>query len=329
MRNPFKEQLAHRPTAVMVSKNFYDPSKPCWKDQYLKVEEIQKITKGEGAVLCFIDDGIGINNELKEEIGTKILNPVYSFLDSDNYMGDHSTNGATIVAGNTLGIFPKMKLISMPVLDPVSGVGAMHNIVSAVDKAIELNLGIINLSLGSNGSYRPLETKLAKFCSNGRRIATIAAGNDGPGDTDFPAWLAKKIKGVLSIAATQIDEEGNVSIAMFSSQGTISLSAPGHALKTMNQDNRIDFVSGTSFAAPIIGSTIAVAQALNPDLTQDQVMHYFKTTSDRMNNEPFTKQGYGSIDIVEFLNKVISKEHAPKMEAKKKSVLCMIKDLVN
>ena len=335
--NLFKTPLAHRPTPIMVSKNFADPNQECWKQQYLKVVEIQKITKGKGAVLCFIDDGIGLNTELLHIVekdgkfvaeGNKIINPIYSFLDSEDFMGDHSTNGATIVAGNTLGIFPEMKFISMPVLDPVSGVGAMHNIVSAIGKAIELDLGVINLSLGANAGHGPTEKALKKFCSNGKRIATIAAGNDGPGNTDFPAWLAKRIKGCLSIAATQIDEQGNVSIAMFSSQGTISLSAPGHALKTMNQDNRIDYVSGTSFAAPIVGSTIAVAQMLNPNLTQDQVIHYFKTTSNRMDKEPTTKQGYGNIDIVGFLNKAIADEKAPNIDVKKHSFLDKIKEII-
>ena len=331
----FKEKIVRRPTTIMVSKNFYNPSDECWSRQHLRVEEIQKITKGKGAYLFFIDDGVGVNNELQHLVntegnkwvskGNKLRSPIYSFLKSDNPFGDHSTNGATIIAGNTLGIFPEMEIGTAQVLDPESGAGQMHDIVSAVELAISLNIPCINLSLSSNYYDKPLEAVLKKYCSDGKRIATIAAGNDGA-ETDFPAYLAKRIKGVLSVAATQIDEQGNVTIALFTSTGTISLAAPGHALKTMNLNNRIDYVSGTSFAAPIVGSTIAVAQMLNPELTQDQVMHYFKTTSNRLDRDGFDRQGYGSIDIPHFLKKAIANEQAPKIKVeKKKGILDKLK----
>lgn len=322
MFNLFKENIAKRPTPVPTSKVFYDPSKPCWKQQALKVDEIQKLTKGKGAVLTFIDDGIGLNSELLtqklvdgEWKGTpKIVEPLLSFLDDGSFHGEHSTFGATIVAGNTLGIFPEMKLRSFQVLDAESGVGSMDWVRAGIDKATAMNLGCINLSLGSDGPDLKSKNALKRYCDGGKRIATIAAGNDANA-TDYPAAYAKDIDGVLSVAATQIDENGNITIAAFSSYGIVSISAPGHSLKSMTMDNKFDYVSGTSFAAPIVGATIAVAQAIRPGITFAQIMYYLTSTSHKIERTGEAKQGVGSIDILSFLKMV--QENAPWTPLKK------------
>ncbi len=321
----FSKNIARRPTPVPTSKIFYDPSKPCWKQQQLKVDQIQQITKGNGAILTFIDDGVGINEELLKTVlveGTrwkaepKIVEPLLSFVQGiePSFHGEHSTHGATIVAGNTLGIFPEMKIGSIQVLDAETGVGSMDWVTNGINEATKLNLGVINLSLGSDGPDLSSKKALIRYCSNGKRIAVVAAGNDAKA-TDYPAAYAKDIDGVLSVAATQIDKEGNVTIAAFSSYGVVNISAPGHSLKSMTQDNQIDYVSGTSFAAPIVSSTIAVAQALNPNITFQQIMYYLTTTAKKIPEANTEHQGAGSIDILSFLKMV--KEDAPWKPLKK------------
>lgn len=288
------------PTPVILSKNLYDPSEECWKQQQLRVQEVQKITKGKGALLCIIDDGVGKNTELG---GVSIERFLY-FANSKP-VGQHSTFIASLIAGNSLGIFPELKIVSKQVLDPNTGQGGSRQIVSAIYKAKEYGYPTINLSLGSNRPDKEIEKALKHYCSNGINIATIASGNDGdePNTSDWPANYAKNIQGVLSVGATQIDKEGNVTVALFSSRGIVTVAAPGHALKSMDEKNRIDFISGTSFAAPIVGSTIAAARTLiNRPLYQKEVLDIISKTTN--NTKPDANIGYGNISVLEFLKEV-------------------------
>lgn len=290
------------PTPVLLSKNMYVPTKECWKQQQLRVKEVQQITKGDGAVLCFLDDGIGKNIE----IGDLDIERWSYFKTGSNPVGSHSTFGATAIAGKTLGIFPEMKLVSQQVLEPTTGIGSSREIVSAIYKAKEMGLQTINLSLGSDRPDKNIEKALKYYCSGGVNVATIAAGNDGsaPNTSDWPANYAKNIKGVLSIAATQIDPDGSVSVAMFSSRGIITLGAPGHCLKSMDQHNRLNLISGTSFAAPIVGATVAVARTLiDRDLCQEEILDIFKRYSDKIHGG-VTDIGFGHVSIMNFFDQV-------------------------
>lgn len=307
----------------MTPKNLFKPSDKCWKNLHLKVKQIQKITKGKGAELCFLDDGIGKNKELWD-----VLIDRWTYFAEAAIAGNHSTNGATIVAGKKFGIFPEItKLISKQVLDPEYGTGGSREIVSAIKKAKEMGIKTINLSLGSNAPDPKIKAALQSYCDNGVNIATIASGNDGPGSntTDYPANYARTIKGVISVGATQISRNGIISIATFSSRGKVTISAPGQGLKSMDLDNNIDFVSGTSFSAPIVGAFIAVARTLiNRDLTQDEVLAIFEETSDEIDTKANT--GVGEISGIDFLKRVQDLPYKPiAIESEfKKSWLCKL-----
>lgn len=310
------------PTNVLVSKNLFKGNMECWKQQVLRVKEVQKITKGKGAVLGYLDDGIGNNTEL-ENVGIQRL----SFFDKSGNNGDHSTYGATLIAGKDLGIFPEMQFISKQVMDPSSGTGGSKQIVSAIMYAAHNGIKTINLSLGSNRPDGSIERALKFYCSNGINIATIAAGNDGPsaGSSDWPANYAKTIKGVLSVAATQIDSEGNISVSLFSSRGIVTLGAPGNGLKSMDSRNNIDFISGTSYSAPIVGATIAVARTLiKRDLTQDEILGIFAETCKV--DQDKSSIGMGYIQILDFLLRVKSLDEMP-VQIKEKGIFSCLTDI--
>lgn len=305
-----------RPTPVLVSKNMssVDINDPCWKQQELRVSKIQEITRGKGAVLAMLDDGVGRNNEL---LGLKIDRWSY-YDDSVPWKGDHSTFGVTVICGRSFGVFPEMTIVSKQVLNPETGTGGSKEIVSAILKAAEMGIQTINLSLGSDRPDPEIEKALKYYCSNDINIATISAGNDGPKSetSDWPANYAKTIKGVLSVAATQIDKEGNVTVAMFSSRGIINAGAPGAFLKSMDNEDRIDFIYGTSFSSPIVGAAIAAARTLiNRPLYQDEILDILERTSKKIDTPESI--GAGSIRITEFFTEVMKlKEFKPKKEPK-------------
>lgn len=311
-----------RPTPVIVQKQILDPSDQCWKQRFLRVTEIQKISKGAGAILGYIDDGVGINKEL---LDLKIER--WSFFQTSNPIGDHSTIGVTLVCGKNMGIFPEMQIVSKQVIDPDSGIASTNEVIAAIYKAKDLGIQTINLSLGSDRPDEKLEIALADYVSDGVSMAVISAGNDGPAKntSDWPANYAKKYKGVISIAATQQDRLG-AKITAFSSRGIITISAPGAGLKSMKNDNEIEYGFGTSYSAPIVSSSISVARTLiNRNLYQDEILDLLKNTSDSA--YAIADGGFGNINIVGFLKAVKSlpSTYVAKMEQKKKSLCEKIK----
>lgn len=315
------EVVYKSPTPIFVSQDHYNDTLECWKNNVLKVKQIQQdMSDGTGALLCFLDDGIGKNAELLKNKITRS-----TFYEKAKLFGNHSTHGASIVAGLTLGIFPNLTLDSKQVINPDTGIGRSAEIVSAIYTCLNSGIQTINLSLGSDSPDKHIERALKDFCSNGQNIATIAAGNDGE-KTDYPAYYAKKIKGVLSIAATEIDEDGNITVTAFSSRGFTSISAPGVNLKAMGINDRKKLVSGTSFSAPIVGAAIAVARSLRPEITQDEILYLLQKTATRMQEKPEIA-GYGHIDIYNFL-KAVKKLDVIHVPAQKKTTWEKLIDLM-
>lgn len=322
-----KSDIIYRiPTPIMKEKDFdgFNLSEESWHIQELKVREVQKITKGKGASLCFIDDGVGNNIELQDlniERWTYMTNAVYS--------GDHSTYGAVLVAGKSLGLFPEMGIVSKQALDPVSGAGGSREVVSAIYKAKEMGVRNLNMSLGSNYPDREIEKALKSFCDNGINTVTIAAGNDGPdsNSTDYPARYAQNIPGVFSIAALQVFM-GKIVVAFFSSRGIITLAAPGHALKSMDQANRFDLISGTSFAAPIVGGTIAAARTLvKRELTQNEILDCLTKSSQNLKDST-SNVGSGGLNIVDFFKEIKKLKPTPTLTENKPTCWEKIKKII-
>lgn len=306
-----------RPTPIFVSKNLNpNINVECWKQQELNVKSVQKITKGDGAILGMIDDGVGTNTEIK---GVKIDR--WTYLDNSvPKSGDHSTFGVTAIVGKKMGIFPEMGIISKQVLNPETGMGRSKEIANAIRILADKGVQTINLSFGSNSPDREIEKALEYYCSNGVNVATIASGNDGPKtkSSDFPANYANKIKGCLSVAATEIDSKGTVKVALFSSRGVVSVAAPGAMLKSMDDKEKIDFIYGTSFSAPIVGAAIAVARTLiSRPLYQEEILDILAKTSKKI--DTVDNVGNGSINIIEFFNqvKILTNEFTPKNQIKK------------
>ncbi len=87
----------------------------------------------------------------------------------------------------------------------------------------------------------------------------------------------------IAIAATD-QNDAHVLNTCFApaSNNTIDFSAPGQDIATVDSasDTADDFdtTTGTSFAAPLVSATAALARALYPSMTQDQFYDYLKDT---------------------------------------------------
>ncbi|MEO0598648.1 MAG: S8 family serine peptidase [Chloroflexota bacterium] len=217
--------------------------------------------------VAVIDSGICANHpDLQGRITAG-----YDFVDDDNDPNDtfgHGCGVAGVIAANTnngigiAGIAPNVQIMPLRVLDNL-GLGSYSNIANAIIYAVDNGADIINLSLAGPTSSVMLEAAVAYAVDSGV-VVIAAAGNFGQPNAFYPAAYPSVIA-VASIDPVTFERSS------FSNYGAdVDVLAPGRDILTTNLAGDYEFVSGTSFAAPIVAGITAMSEALNTPLkTED------------------------------------------------------------
>ena len=140
---------------------------------------------GTGIKIAIIDTGVDFNHPDLFGWGTdgKVIGG-HNFIQPDQLPMDtngHGTKVAGVIAadGNTFGVAPKAKILAYKVSEDGEGVSS-ELISGAIQKAIEDEADIINISLGVNRTNSKIDNAVNHALDNGIFVVT-AAGNDGPG----------------------------------------------------------------------------------------------------------------------------------------------------
>jgi serine protease AprX len=211
--------------------------------------------------------------------------------------GPHGTHVAGIIAGTGegdsryRGVAPGAALVDIQVLN-ASGSGTISTVNAGIDWAItnrlNLNIRVINLSLGTTGSSdgRDSTSLLVNAAFNNGIVPVVAAGNNGPNfyTTGSPAAAANAI----TVGAQADPGEGGFFQAYFSSRGPTAdgrikpdVSAPGYNITSVRAGTVSGYteMSGTSMATPFVAGTAALVIAANPPLTPAQVKSIITSTA--------------------------------------------------
>jgi len=134
---------------------------------------------GNGITISIIDTGIELNHP---DLADNIIGG-YDFIDNDEMPEDtngHGTQVAGIIAsnGNLKGIAPNSKILMYKVSEDGESVPS-NLIIKAIEKSIEDNADIINISLGINQTNTKIDQAVNKAVKNNIFVVT-AAGNFGP-----------------------------------------------------------------------------------------------------------------------------------------------------
>ncbi len=139
---------------------------------------------GTGIKIAIIDTGVDFNHPDLFGWGPdgKVIGG-YNFIQENQLPMDnngHGTKVAGVIAadGNTLGVAPKAKILAYKVSEDGEGVSS-ELIMRAIEKAIEDEADIINISLGVNKTNSRIDSAVNHALDNGIFVVT-AAGNDGP-----------------------------------------------------------------------------------------------------------------------------------------------------
>jgi subtilisin family serine protease len=243
-------------------------------------------SRGSGVVIADIDTGVDLTNP---DLSGQILAASENFSVSpptSEVQAEGSASGfyhATTVDGVMVaiggngwggaGAAPEAKVLALKCSD--DGSLADSCIYAAGEYAITQHVQVINMSFGEAVSSDPTLASLVSDAETAGILVTASAGNAGT-DNDsspvLPANYATTYPNVISVGAT--DNQDN--LASYSDYGatTVDVMAPGTDMFTdyptySGFDNA--YVSGTSYAAPMVASTAALLWSVDPALTYAQV----------------------------------------------------------
>lgn len=217
-------------------------------------------SKGSGISVAVLDTGIDVDHPDLNVVGGRRFYtittgpPQKRLREDDNYddVYGHGTHVAGTIAAldngiGVVGVAPKVALYAVKVLDD-TGSGSVSAIVAGIEWAVNNDIPVLNMSLGSTTHSQTLQDACDNAYAAGH-LVVAAAGNEGEG-TDTVIYPAK-YESVIAVAASDISDAR----AGFSSTGpAVELIAPGaDVLSTIpwTDENSLT-VEGVSYQANYI-----------------------------------------------------------------------------
>ncbi|WZY01672.1 S8 family peptidase [Bacillus sp. FSL W7-1360] len=240
---------------------------------------------GEGVKVAVLDTGIANHPDLRIAGGV-------SFIDGESYTdkNGHGTHVAGTIAARdnhigVVGVAPDADLYAVNVLGS-AGSALTSVVIQGIEWAIENDMDIVNLSLGSNAPSRTLEAAVDAARENDV-LVVAASGNDGHPFVSYPA----RYLSVLSVGA--VDE--NNRRASFSQYGSgLDIVAPGVDVLSTYLDGSYVRASGTSMATPAVTGAAALLKEKHPAWTASQIEMGLLTEADSLRSR--FEYGYGLLN---------------------------------
>jgi len=240
----------------------------------------------QAATVAVIDSGVSPAPQLP---ASKIL-PGIDLVNNDSDASDdngHGTRVATIIVVYA----PNADIVPVKVLDE-NGDGSVADIAAGVnDAANDARVRVLNLSLGHEGGFVPIEAAALQNAVRAGKVIVMAAGNEGAPEPTQPAALANDLGGgALAVGAVNVS---NVMQPYSNRAGSVQ----NFYLVAFDGNG------GTSFAAPVVAAGAALLVAYAPHLTPQQVVEILTGTAvDLGALGPDPMYGMGLVDLDAALN---------------------------
>jgi subtilisin family serine protease len=206
----------------------------------------------------------------------------------------HGTHVAGTVAAkdNNIGVVgkaPGAKIWAMKVLGD-DGSGTFSDIVEALDYVASHadEIDVVNLSLGGEGTYPPVEDAITKLVNNKKVVVVVAAGNS---NMDANNFTPARTPAAITVSAIS-DSNGKCggggpatsygpddSFATYSNHGSVvDIAAPGTDVYSTFKNSSYTIMSGSATVAANVAGAAALYISMNPSATPDQVDEALKSS---------------------------------------------------
>jgi subtilisin family serine protease len=161
--------------------------------------------------------------------------------------------------------------------------GKISSAIEAIEYAVSQNVRLSNNSWGSY-TYSPALFEVVRAAADHGHLIIASAGNDDLDLDDNPRYpAALNLPNVISVTA--VDTQGQLMevttdfAANFGEQN-VDLGAPGRYILSTKRGGGYGSTSGTSFAAPFVSGTAALALGLQPEWTAQQLSQVINQTTE-------------------------------------------------
>jgi len=212
------------------------------------------------------------------------------------------SNHGTIVAKIINNYSPAAQIYSMKIAHEGNDIDG-SNILIAFDKALELEVDIINMSLGREHDCRNTPCKVCNYVNYivEEGITVVAAsGNSGKKDgysIDCPANVEKAITVGSVVRNMELARSSGKGVPGFNKPNIV---APGHVSTTVKvgKNTVIEREDGTSFAAPVISGVLASLFSVFKE--RDIIITNMYNNCEDLGLQSY-EQGFGYINVEKLL----------------------------
>jgi subtilisin len=250
-----------------------------WGQIQMGLDRVPEILTGKGIRIAIVDSGVDASHPLLRNIrmGVDLTNNADPQTWTNDVVG-HGSHCAGIIAGYDesgkmlRGFVPEAEIHAVKVFPG----GQFSSLLEALDYCLDLEIDVVNLSLGSVQRSQAIEQKLEEAALNG--IACIVAGGNSGGPVLFPAssafTLAVGAVGRLNeypddawdattVLPHLVAPDGIFSPSFTCTGPEVAVCAPGVAIVSAVPGG-FEPQSGTSMAAPHVTGLAALLLAHHP-----------------------------------------------------------------
>lgn len=288
-----------------------------WHLQTTGVEDVWNLTKGSNIKVAVVDSGIDNQHE-DLAAGIIVADTVVpaseygensrfeaSYEGSQDNFG-HGTHVAGIIGARDNGIgcngiAPECSIISIKALEKSGsrGVGKTSWVCAGIRRAIAEGADIINLSLGGTSVKDELLLTVIQEAMDEGIVVVCAAGNiTGTPQVFYPGAYEETI----AVSALKQLGDSMTFASAYSNYGDwIDISAPGSSIKS-TVPGGYGTKSGTSMACPVVAGSIALLQAKDANLSNEEICALLYDSATDMGEEgKDDKYGHGALNIKQLL----------------------------
>lgn len=273
----------------------------------INAPEAWKTTMGEGVRIALLDSGVCYYHpDLKDNVEA-FYDMTNTTIEDETGHGSHCA-GIMIAAHNTdgvTGVAPEAKIISFKVIGQKNE-GTIDAVNLALRRAIDMNVDIINMSLGLV-RHPGAEMELLIKEAHEKGIIMVAASGNQNSRVLYPARFDEVI------AVSGIDEMEHR--AKFSNYGVENeVCAPSVKIASTYKNGMYALLSGTSMAAPMISAACALyisAEGYHPknsNRLKTLMVDLRASTKDLGSMGKDDYYGWGMIDIRHFVAKGVERK---------------------